>query len=175
MFTFTSLIPHPCYPQTKYSCSLSHTPVCAPKCFILSPRKVTKVVHPYQTQNICVEVVMKISKQKEVLSRASYHFSLTSGKLKTKNKSTQQLIKMFSSMILIRALYMSVRNYLFHIHIAPACISNGTSWFWTWRLITCLSLPTSCWPMNTAGKLCRNPSCTSALSICCPFVILSSS
>jgi len=47
MFTFTSLIPRPCYPQTKCSCSLSHTPVCAPKCFILSPRKVTKVVHPY--------------------------------------------------------------------------------------------------------------------------------
>lgn len=95
---------------------------------------------------------------------------------KTENKKQkQQLIKMFSSMILIHALYMSVRNYLFHIHMAPACISNGTSWFWTWRLITCLSLPTSCWPMNTAGKLCRNPSCTSALSICCPFVILSSS
>jgi len=33
MFTFTSLIPRPCYPQTKRSCSLSHTPVWAPSAY----------------------------------------------------------------------------------------------------------------------------------------------
>lgn len=94
-------------------------------------------------------------------------------KLKTKNKSSS--LSKLSAVWYWSVSSVSGRNYLFHIQIAPACISNGTSWFWTWRLITCLSLPTSCWPMNTAGKFCRNPSCSSALSICCPFVILSSS